>query len=151
MANTYVNRFCDLCNYFSHFWTQNEHRQWRHRLRRKFRGCCLGLSALVLKLPPGVPGCCLSLSIALGHGRLSLGLTSDQLTVASILPWSSGSVPRSRLGRPHAHHCLLHQTKFLETREKVLPWEYRSPRKRNSRPSSTPTILNAHSPQHAFL
>ena len=37
------------------------------------------------------------------------------------------------------------------TRGKVLSWEYRSPRKRNSRPSSTATILNAHSPQHAFL
>ena len=36
------------------------------------------------------------------------------------------------------------------TRGKVLSWEYRSLRKRNLRPSSTPTILNAHSPNTLF-
>ena len=40
---------------------------------------------------------------------------------------------------------------LVKTRGKVLSWEYRSLWKWNSRPSSTPTILNAHSPQHAFL
>ena len=39
---------------------------------------------------------------------------------------------------------------YVLTREKVLSWEYRSLRKRNSRPSSTPTILNAHSPNTLF-
>jgi len=50
-------------------------------------------------------------------------------------------------------HCsrLVSRTETLTTRGKVLSWEYRSPRKRNSCPSATPTIFNAHSPQHAFL
>ena len=39
---------------------------------------------------------------------------------------------------------------IILTRGKVLSWEYRYPRKRNSRPSSTPTILNAHSPNTLF-
>jgi len=45
----------------------------------------------------------------------------------------------------------IHNKSNLEGKYSLLYWEYRSPRKRNSRPSSTPTILNAHSPQHAFL
>ena len=40
---------------------------------------------------------------------------------------------------------------YNATRGKVLSWEYRSPRKRNSRPSSTRTILNAHSPNTLFI
>ena len=37
------------------------------------------------------------------------------------------------------------------TKGNVLSWEYRSPRKRNSRPSSTPAILNAHPPNTLFI
>ena len=56
------------------------------------------------------------------------------------------------------HACARHKSTtvrrlpdvYLITRGKVLSWKYRSPRKRNSRPSSTPTILNAHSPQHVL-
>jgi len=47
--------------------------------------------------------------------------------------------------------CMLHGSETWPTRGKVLSWVYRSLRKRNLRPSSTPIILNAHSPQHAFL
>ena len=47
--------------------------------------------------------------------------------------------------------CMLHGSETWPTRGKVLSWVYRSPRKRNLRPSSTPIILNAHSPQHAFF
>jgi len=74
-------------------------------------------------------------------------------------PCSTPSGPKSEgdnvplippVAPPMATYLASVLTYHFRTRGKVLSWEYRSPRKRNSRPSSTPTILNAHCPQHAF-
>jgi len=85
------------------------------------------------------------------YRSIAAGADADQ--------WTSerGVVQLDRLAAGHFRSALVLRFQItmmliaVLTRGKVLSWEYRSSRKRNSRPSSTHTILNAHSPTRFFI